>query len=73
MADEHFSFMSERCPWADIPTKECGCEIVSCKAINRRCCAENCAPLHFIKNGVGKVIYDKLQVKNLHVDRRDNG
>ncbi len=60
MTNEHFSFMSERCPWASIPTKGCSCTMISCNAVNRSCCKENCAPLHFVQNGVGKIICDRL-------------
>ena len=60
MADEHFSFMSERCPWADIPMKDSNKKFISCNAVHRECCEKNCAPLHFIQNGVGKIIYDRL-------------
>ncbi len=62
MADAHFSFMSERCPWADIPMKNSNKTFISCVAINRECCMENCAPLHFVQNGVGKIICDRLGV-----------
>lgn len=61
--DAHFSFISERCPWADIPSKNTTMTMITCNAIKRRCCQKNCAPLHFIQNGVGKVIYDKLRSK----------
>jgi hypothetical protein len=52
-----FKHLQYGCPWA---TKTLN-GFLSCSAIEKECCRENCAPLYFVQNGVGKIIYDKLK------------
>jgi hypothetical protein len=58
LRDQRFLLLSDRCPWNKSTPNG---KFYSCRGINEKCCMENCAPLYFVQNGVGKIIYDKLK------------